>query len=1035
VTVEYRILGPLEVLLDGQPVTVPAGRGRALLAALLLRPNKFVSVHELVERVWDGAPPDLDRAHKTLHMTVTRLRQALGAANCVRTETGGYRAEVLSEQLDLTRFRALTGAGDHRAALALWRGAVLADVVSEALHRDDVPPIAEERMVALEKRIDADLAAGKARELVPELQELTRDHPLRDAFWRQLMLALYRSGQQAGALAAYRQVSEMLADELGIDPAPALAELHDQILRGKVSDGQRSSGPRQLPPALTTFAGRDAELRRLDGSTARVLVISGAGGVGKTSLAVNWSHRVASRFPDGQVFVNLRGQDPAQTMSPQVALSLVLKGLGVATVPVDLDEQVALYRSLVADRTILLVLDNVAGPEQVRPLLPASSTSLTLVTSRNELQGLALHDAEFLRLATLSDDAGVRLLERVLGERRVGAEIAAAHGLVRLCAGLPLALRIAAAELSVNQNRTIAERVAQLHDDRLGGLAVPGDPAAAVGVVFDESYSTLPAEARLVFRRLGLLPGADFTADDAAVIAGVSDVREQLNHLVGTHLVERRPDNRFALHDLLRVYARELCEPEEADAAIQRLYDFYGRMVDDAAQLCFPDRNRVQLTTTSTQLPGVVLRTAEDGFGWLRTEHVNLLATVRLAAERGDHWPASVIGAVLSDYYYFEVRNDTQWSALVGLLDRVADASGDDVLVAMAAQAAYIYHYVQGDYAAAKQSALTAIELGRRAGELGVQAGAYNALAILAQIAGQLDEAVARYEDALAAYTEAGSAEGRGRVLMNLASARFQQGDLLAAERDQQEVLAVVTSPSVLTTARMNAAIISLELGRFADVLARGKSYRRSQEQLGTGGNDPMIINILARAEVALGRLDDAFDLVIEMFEDVRSKVGVEEEAACWIALATVLDACGEHEDALDVGHVLVRLSEGDGMVTDRAQGHFHVARAARLLGDHETAARHLAEMRGLADAYPLGTGEELRERALLHLALGEIDAALRCAEEAVATHRRYHQRYHEAKSLAVLAEVRKAAGDTDGALAAEALAAEAFTECGAPIG
>ncbi|MFS8101409.1 winged helix-turn-helix domain-containing protein [Lentzea alba] len=1031
-TVEYRILGPLEVLLDGRPVALPAGRGRVLLATLLLRPNRFVSVHELVERVWDGAPPDLDRAHKTLHMTVTRLRQALGAANCVRTETGGYLADVLPEQLDLTRFRALTAAGDHHAALRLWRGPVLVDVVSETLHRDDVPLLVEERLVALEKRIDADLAGGKARELVPELQELTRDHPLRDTFWRQLMLALYRSGQQAGALQAYRQVSDMLADELGIDPAPALADLHEQILRGTVASlDQRPSGPRQLPPALATFAGRDAELRQLDSSTSRLLVITGSGGVGKTSLAVNWGHRTASRFPDGQVFVNLRGQDPAQKMSPQVALALVLKGLGVAAAPVDLDEQVALYRSLVADRTILLVLDNVAGPEQVRPLLPASSTSLTLVTSRNELQGLALHDAEFLRLSTLDDDAGVRLLEQVLGERRVRAEVAKAHALVRLCAGLPLALRIAAAELSVNQDRTIAQRVAQLQDDRLGGLAVPGDPAAAVGVVFDESYSSLPAEARTVFRRLGLLPGADFTADDAAVIAGLPKADGVLNLLVGTHLVERRPDDRFALHDLLRVYARERCEKDEADAAIQRLYDFYRRMIDDAGELCFPDRYRFPLETTSTQLPHVVLRTAEDAFAWLRTEHVNLLATVQMAADRGDHWPASQIGAVLNDYHYYEVRNATQWAALIGILERVADECGDDLVVAMARQDAYVYHFVQGDYVKARQRAQEAAELGG----LDIRAGAFNALAIFAQIAGDLGEAVDLYEAALAAFTEAGSPEGRGRVLMNLVGARFQQGNLIEAERDQQEVFAVVTSPTVLNSARQNAAVISLELGKLADVVTHVDLYRQTQQKMGTGSNDPMIINILARAEVALGRLDEAFDLVLGMFEEMRSKIGVEEEAACWIALAEVLDARGEHADALDAGLVLVRLSEGDGMVTDRAQGHLHVARAARHLGDHDTAAQHLAEMRDLAEAYPIGIGEEQRERALLHLALGEVDDALRCAEEAVATHRRFHQRYHEAKSLAVLAEVRKAAGDAEGARAAEALAAAAFTECGAPLG
>ncbi|MFI6101201.1 BTAD domain-containing putative transcriptional regulator [Lentzea sp. NPDC051213] len=601
--VEYRVLGPLEVLLDGTPVAVPAGRGRVLLAMLLLRANRFVSVDELVERIWDGEPPDLDRAHKTLQMVVVRVRQALGDANCVRTVRGGYLAEIEPEQLDLMRFRTLVERQEFGPALALWRGPALGDVVSESLHRDEVPMLVEERLAALENRIEADLTAGRSVELVPELQNLTRTYPLRDRFWAHLMLALYRSGQQAAALAAYRQVSELLADELGIDPAPALRELHEQILRGELAPPKdRPVTPRQLPPDLATFAGRESDVERLAASTAKVLVITGTGGVGKTSLAVHWAHRIAGRFPDGQIFVNLRGQDPLRAMSPQEALTLVLKGLRVDSVPVSVDEQVALYRSLVADRKLLLVLDNAANAQQVRPLLPVSAEALAIVTSRGDLRGLALNDADLLRLPTLSDDGGTRLLERVLGEDRVRAEASAAAALVRLCGGLPLALRIAAADLRAQDATTIADKVVQLDDDRLGELAVPGDPAAAVSIVFDESYSALPEDVQLVLRRLGSLPGADFTADDAAVIAGLPDVRRHLDHLVNVHLVEQR-GTRFALHDLLRVYTRERCSGQEIDEALSRLYDFYRRMTDDVAELLFPDQRRYPLRTTTTQLP------------------------------------------------------------------------------------------------------------------------------------------------------------------------------------------------------------------------------------------------------------------------------------------------------------------------------------------------------------------------------------------------------------------------------------------------
>ncbi len=231
--VEYRVLGPLEVLLDGEPVAVPAGRGRILLATLLLRANEFVSVDELVERVWDGEPPDVDRAHKTLHMVVARLRQSLGEANCVRTVSGGYSAQIDPERLDLTRFRALAEQGEFRAALELWRGPVLADVVSEALHRDDVPPLLEEQVVALERRIDQDLAR-ETDVLVPELRSLIKKYPLRETFWAQLMLALHRSNQQAEALAVYEQVRRHLADELGVDPGQRLRDAHHQVLSGEL---------------------------------------------------------------------------------------------------------------------------------------------------------------------------------------------------------------------------------------------------------------------------------------------------------------------------------------------------------------------------------------------------------------------------------------------------------------------------------------------------------------------------------------------------------------------------------------------------------------------------------------------------------------------------------------------------------------------------------------------------------------------------------------------------------------------------------
>lgn len=1027
--VEYRVLGPLEVLLDGEPVAVPAGRGRVLLATLLLRANRFVSVDELVERVWEGEPPDHDRAHKTLQTVVMRLRQALGEANCVRHDRGGYLAEIEPEQLDLNRSRSLVELGEFAGALGLWRGPVLANVASESLHRDEVPLIEEERLAAVEKRIEADLAEGRSVELVPELQELTRKHPLRDRFWHQLMLALYRSGRQAGALAAYRQVSEMLADELGIDPTPELSALHDQILRGEVASPQEKRvTPRQLPPDLATFAGREKDVERLAASDARIIVISGTGGVGKTSLAVHWAHRVAGRFGDGQIFVNLRGQDEVRAMTPQEALMLVLKGLGAENASGSLDEQVALYRSLVADRKLLLLLDNAASAEQVRPLLPASAGALTVVTSRGDLRGLTLNDADLVRLPTLTDEGGMRLLERVLGAARVRAEKEAAAALVRLCGGLPLALRIAAADLRAQDDMSIADKVARLGEDRLGELEVPGDPAAAVGVVFDQSYAALPEDVRLVLRRLGVLPGADFTAHDAAAISGMPDVGRHLDQLVSVHLVERR-DDRFGLHDLLRVYARERCAGEEVDAALERLYDFYRRMTDDAGELLFPDQRRFPLRTTTTQLPDVVLKTSEEAFAWMAAEYPNLLSTVVHAADRGEHWPANQIGAVLSAYCY-ELSDLTNWQSLCEIRDRSAQASGEDELIADANLSHAIFHMYQGNLERVRELTDVALELSIRTGNLKAQATAHKLLGALASRTG--GDGLPHQQQALAIHERMGDREGQAVALLNIASALFRRPDLPGTEQALLRALELADSAAVRVHVHASLAGVLTQLGRLPEVIANHEAHQALQADL--GNPQPLTIGIIAvaRAKLLLGLADEAFDIMLDVLEGLRARSSFEERGDAWQMMANLFDHSGDHDDALAAARILLEAASQTDVPLDVAEANHVAARAYRNLGDLDRAAHHLSEMRADSGAsVALCLGAEQAEHALLHLALGETEEALRHAEDAVATNRRYHQRFYEAESLEVLAAVRRAAGDVDGAGEAETQAVALYRECG----
>ncbi|MEU0885931.1 BTAD domain-containing putative transcriptional regulator [Lentzea sp. NPDC005914] len=581
-TVEYRVLGPLEVLHHGEPVAVAAGRGRVLLATLLLRANEFVSVDELVDRVWEGTPPAGERVHKTLQMTVSRLRQAMGEANCIVTSSRGYSASVALDRLDLARFRSLTAQGEHRAALELWRGPVLANVASESLHRDDVPRLNEELVVALESRIDQDLRRDTDA-LVPELRSLVKRYPLRETFWAQLMLALHRSNRQAEALAVYQEIRDHLADELGVDPGPRLREAHQQVLSGEVPT---VAVPRQLLAGVPHFVGREHELARLSdmlvtrpGEPIVISAINGIGGVGKTALALQWAHEVADRFPDGQLYVNLRGFDTrAEPLDPLTVIRDFLRAFGMQEVPSSDDALVAAYRSALAERRTLLVLDNARDAEQVRPLLPGGPGNLVLITSRNRLGGLVAREgAQPVALDVLDDQGAADLLTERIGAARIAAEPEAVSRLVERCAGLPLALGIVAARATFGNSLTALAD--ELEQERLDALDLD-DSATGVRAVFSWSLRSVSEAAARVFVLLGLHPGPDFAISAAASLAAMSlaETRKALNELVANSLVHTSANGRFGQHDLLRDYAAECAAelPEDQrDEASRRMYDHY----------------------------------------------------------------------------------------------------------------------------------------------------------------------------------------------------------------------------------------------------------------------------------------------------------------------------------------------------------------------------------------------------------------------------------------------------------------------------
>ena len=491
---EFCLLGPLVVRFDGVVMPVQPGKQRAMLAALLLNAGQVVPLEQMIEALWGTAPPPSARV--SVRNYVKRLRQALGDTGRARisTQPRGYLISVAAGELDVTPFAELAGraqaaaragswvqaAAQARAALALWRGEPLADVDSEVLAAREVPRLAEIRLQALEARIDADLHLGHQADVIAELRGLIAVHPLREHLHALLMLALYRSGRQGEALAAYQRARLVLVAELGIEPGTGLRGLHQRILTADPALAVPEAGPpaaggpgpvvpRQLPAPVAHFAGRSGELAALTGlldqsgreapGTVVISAIGGTGGVGKTALAVHWAHQVAERFPDGQLYVNLRGFGPSDPVPPAAALHGFLDALHVPAgqLPGDFAGQQSLYRSLLADRTVLIVLDNARDGDQVRPLLPGSPGSMVVVTSRNELAGLAAAEgARPLNLDVFTDAEAHELLARRIGPARLAAEPGAATELTALCARLPLALAITAARASARPGFTMA---------------------------------------------------------------------------------------------------------------------------------------------------------------------------------------------------------------------------------------------------------------------------------------------------------------------------------------------------------------------------------------------------------------------------------------------------------------------------------------------------------------------------------------------------------------------------------------------------
>jgi DNA-binding SARP family transcriptional activator/tetratricopeptide (TPR) repeat protein len=771
--VAFRILGPLEVSIGGSPIEIAGRRQRLVLGVLLLAAGRPVSVDRLIELAWfDEEPPP--SARNGLQVSLSRLRAAIGGTAEIITTGDAYRLEVDPLLVDVHRFRTMVVdsrlmTDDAAAAMlcradALWRGPVLLDTIDDNLRDRICGGLEEERRTAVEERIDRELALGKHQRLISELVDLSRAHPTRERLIGQLMLALYREGRTQESLDAFRQARHALADQLGLDPSPTLRDLEFAILQHdpKLQPAGTAKGPTdnrivpaQLPMTIRGFTGRDAELQRLDalldGAAADpdavpIAVISGMAGVGKTSLALTWAHRIATAYPDGQLYFDLRGHSVDAQLTPIAALGNALRALGFPReqIPDSVDEASAFFRSVLSDRRLMIVLDNARSAAQIRPLLPGGSGCLVIITSRYRLDELQIHDgAQGINLDVLAPAEAEALITDLIGIEHDAASPGIVADIARLCAYLPLALRIAVARLWEHPDRGITwYRDELLNDDRLTALALHGDDEIAVRAAFDLSYRLIPAPIQRLFRLLGLIPGTDFGVESVAALAGMSlaDAKHGLSQLTSAHLIRRPTHDRYDFHDLIRDYAHKLAAVEpEREHAYQRLYGWYAAGVEAATTRLYANHLRLPAHDDQTTRPDIVpdLDDAQHATDWLDQEYTNLGAAIGEGVRNGQAYTAVYLADGLRKY--LEARASLRdWLVIAAAAVAAANHTGD-----LRAQASAHFNIAsaygtRNDYARSIDSLKTAQALFVRSGwELGAAYAAMN-IGVVYGITGKL---------------------------------------------------------------------------------------------------------------------------------------------------------------------------------------------------------------------------------------------------------------------------------------------------------
>jgi DNA-binding SARP family transcriptional activator/tetratricopeptide (TPR) repeat protein len=897
----FRLLGPLEVVTDGQVLGIRSARQRTVLAMLLLDANRIVQLARIVGAIWDDTPPSTARGQVQTCVSALRdLLRAVGPDVSIVTSAAGYGIRLPETRLDVTEFRRLTGTGlaaaadgrtaeavrDLRSALDLWRGPAAADVESKIVQAI-AGRLGEDRLAVLEKCAELELSLGRHLDLVGELGELVDQHPLRERLRALHMLALYRSGRQSEALDCFATARQFLVDELGIEPGKELSELQTAILSSDPS--LELAAPRhpqwggrvaavtakQLPATIADFTGREqivAELTQLlcppaEGARGYVpvLVLAGKGGVGKTTLALHVAHAASRHFPDGQLFGQLRHGDNG-TVSPHELLGGFLCALGTPAVSLasSTAERAATYRSVLADLRVLIVLDDMNDASQVVPLIPGGTGCAVIVTCRSYASGLA--GARYFRVGDLDEDASIELVGKIVGAERLAAQGTQVRALVQLCGCLPLALRIIAAKLVERPHWTVGQMVSRISSEgkRLDELVLAD---AGIRATLQVSYRGLDRQAQALLALLGLVDAADFGSWVAGPLLDMDfePASDLLDMLVNAHLVEVRVDEsgqpRFRMHELVRIYARERLAAElsiaEREVALRRLLGCWlflaneahrGARGGDFAVL----HGNAQVWRLPPQVVDELLSRPLD---WLRSERSALVRAVLRAGRAGlDElcWDLAVTSVTLFELAGQSDDWRTTHQAALDATRRAGNERGEAAVLCSLGNLEIGLR--MGEATRYLDPALAIFE---KLGDTHGRALALSALASIDRVSGRSALARDRYQRALAGFRVVGDEIGKADVLANMAQiemdcARFDEAEKLLGEA--LVISRAVRAPRAWAQAEYRLGELNLRTGAFERAERAFESALRIVREEGDLVGEAYALNGVAMARVKQGR-------------------------------------------------------------------------------------------------------------------------------------------------------------------------------------